>query len=36
VTLTGAQRKELVSVAERCPVRKLMTTAEIEITTAFG
>ena len=40
VTLTGelseAQRKELLSVAAKCPVHKLMTTAEIEITTAFG
>jgi putative redox protein len=40
VTLTGelseAQRKELLSVAAKCPVHKLMTTVEIEITTAFG
>jgi putative redox protein len=39
VTLTGeltdAQRRELLSVAERCPVHKLMTAVKTEITTAF-
>jgi putative redox protein len=39
LTLTGelseAQRRELLSVAERCPVHKLMTAVKTEIATAF-
>jgi putative redox protein len=31
--LTEAQRQELLTVAAKCPVHKLMTTATIEITT---
>lgn len=34
--LNDAQRQELLSVAEKCPVHKLMTTATTEITTVLA
>ena len=34
--LSSAQRAELLAVAEKCPVHKLMTTAKTEITTALA
>ncbi|MRX10270.1 OsmC family peroxiredoxin [Pseudoduganella sp. FT25W] len=34
--LTDAQRTELLSVAEKCPVHKLMTSVTTEITTVLG
>jgi putative redox protein len=33
--LTDAQRRELLAVAEKCPVHKLMTQVTTEITTAL-
>jgi putative redox protein len=33
--LTDAQRKELLSVADKCPVHKLMTVVKTEITTVL-
>jgi putative redox protein len=33
--LTEAQRNELLSVADRCPVHKLMTVVKTEITTVL-
>jgi putative redox protein len=34
--LSAAQREELVAVAQKCPVHKLMTTVTTEITTVLG
>jgi putative redox protein len=34
--LTDAQRAELLSVAEKCPIHKLMTAVTTEITTVLG
>ena len=34
--LSEAQRQELLTVASKCPVHKLMTTVTTEITTALG
>jgi putative redox protein len=34
--LTEAQRKELLAVAEKCPVHKLMTVATTEVTTELA
>jgi putative redox protein len=34
--LTEAQRRELLAVAEKCPVHKLMTRAKIEISTELA
>jgi putative redox protein len=34
--LSAAQRDELVAVAQKCPVHKLMTTVTTEITTVLG
>jgi putative redox protein len=34
--LTDAQRQDLLAVASKCPVHKLMTTVTTEITTALG
>ena len=34
--LTDAQRRELLAVAEKCPVHKLMTTATVEVRTELA
>ena len=34
--LTEVQRAELLAIADKCPVHKLMTTVETEITTVLG
>ena len=34
--LSDAQRQELLAVAEKCPVHKLMTTVRTEVTTVLG
>jgi putative redox protein len=34
--LSESQREELVAVAQKCPVHKLMTTVTTEITTVLG
>jgi len=34
--LTGEQREELLAVAQKCPVHKLMTAVTTEITTVLG
>jgi putative redox protein len=34
--LTGAQREQLLAVAEKCPLHKLMTQAKTEITTELA
>ena len=34
--LTEAQRQELLAVAEKCPVQKLMTSVKTEVTTTLA
>ncbi|MGO3742191.1 OsmC family protein [Kerstersia sp.] len=34
--LDDAQRQDLLSIADRCPIHKLMTQTEVEVTTRLG
>jgi putative redox protein len=34
--LTEAQRAELLAVADKCPIHRLMTTADVQITTELA